>query len=413
MRLEWGFKMDRKYIILRHKHKILSLLYHGNRLLHARAEAEHGNLLGNMYIAKVKNVVKNINAAFVEIKPGCPCFLSLNGLKNPLITNRDYDGRVLDGDEILVQVYKEETKSKTPTVTCSLSLDGKYCVASARRLGVSYSAKLSDKVKKRIGDCLEQEGFLETYGREAGIIIRTNAKDLTEDLTPLKDEIRTLTGKLHHIMEIARHRTCYSVLFEQLPAYLTGIRDEYEGQYEEIVTDQPDIYETVLAYRKKNPSFPIPGVRLYQDEKVPLYKLYSVETRLKEALNKKVWLKSGGYLVIEHTEALTAIDVNTGKLTAGKDMEETYLRTNLEAAGEIAVQMALRNLSGMILVDFINMSREENNKRLMAFFGDLLKKDPVRTQLIDITALGLVEITRMKMSKPLQEQLIFQPDKES
>ncbi len=405
--------MDRKYIILKHNRKILSLLYHGNRLLHAKAEMEQGNLLGNIYIAKVKNIVKNINAAFVEIKPGCPCFLSLNGLKNPLITNRAYDGRVLDGDEIVVQVYKEAAKTKTPTVTCSLSLDGKYCVAAAGRPGVSYSTKLSDKAKKRIGDFLAQEGFLEAYSQKTGIIIRTNAKDLTEDLTPLKEEIRTLTEQLHHIMEIANHRTCYSVLFEQLPAYLTGIRDEYEGQYEEIVTDRQDIYDSVVAYCNENAAFPIPAIRLYQDELVPLYKLYSVETRLKEALNKKVWLKSGGYLIIEPTEALTVIDVNTGKLVAGKDMEETYLRTNLEAAREIALQMALRNLSGMIIVDFINMSQEENNKKLMDFLRGLLRKDPVRTQLMDITALGLVEITRMKMSKPLKEQLIFQAEEES
>ena len=143
-----------------------------------------------------------------------------------------------------------------------------------------------------------------------------------------------------------------------------------------------------------------------QDERLPLHKLYSVETRLQEALGKKVWLKSGGYLVIEPTEALTVIDVNTGKLASGKDMEQTWLRINMEAAEEIALQLALRNISGIIIVDFINMKPEEHNKKLMSHFGNLLKQDAVRTELMDITALGLVEITRMKTSKPLREQLM-------
>lgn len=431
-----GIKMNRKYIIVRHEQKILSLLFEDNRLLHVNVERKQGDILGNVYVAKVKHVAKNIHAAFVEIAPGFTCFLNLEGLKKPLLINRPYDGRILAEDEIIVQVYKEAAKTKPPSVNCSISLEGKYCVVSARKPGIAYSAKLSDKVKKRIGDALSQEHILEEYGKTQGIIIRTNARNLLLDSTdchrenaqPLPDqnpesmpeecraevygnlsflieEIRQLSAQLHHIMDTAPHRICYSLLYAPPAPYLASLRDEPEGLCGEIVTDEPEIYEAVLAYRKANPAYHLPEVRLYQDDTLPLYKLYSVETRIQEALNKKVWLKSGGYLVIEPTEALTVIDVNTGKMIAGQDMEQTYLKINMEAAQEIALQLSLRNISGIIIVDFINMRPEEHNLKLMSFFGNLLKKDPVRTKLADITALGLVEITRMKKEKPLYEQL--------
>lgn len=396
--------MNGKYIIIKYQGKIVSLLFQENRLIHANAEGEKGNLLGNIYIAKVKRVLKNIHAAFVEIEPGYPCFLSLDGIREPLLSNRPYDGRILPEDEIAVQVYKEASKTKTPTVSSSLSLDGKYCVISTGKPGVAFSSKLSEKVKRRIKTAIEQEDIPEKYGRGCGIVIRTNANCLTEDISPLTEEIRRLSEELQQIKEKVKCRTCYSILSENLPAYLTGLRDEYGGQYEEIVTDEPEIYERIVNYRMENPGFCLPNVRLYQDDRLQLYKLYSVRTRLREALSKKVWMKSGGYLIIEPTEALTVIDVNSGKMIAGKDMEKTYLNINLEAAKEIARQLSLRNISGIIIVDFISMRPEEHNQKLMSVFGNLLKKDPVRTKLIDITPLGLVEITRMKTSKPLWEQ---------
>lgn len=402
--------MDKKYIIIKHEEKILSLLFADNRLLHVKAEEEQGGILGNIYVAKVINIAKNIHAAFVEISPGFPCFLNLKDIKNPALLNRPYDGRILAGDEIIVQVYKEASKTKPPAVNCALSLEGRYCVVSARKPGISYSAKLSDKAKGKIGDALAQEHILEEYGRSQGIIIRTNARSLLESednpggLAFLAEEIRQLSRQLSQIMDYAPHRVCYSLLYRPPAVYLTGLRDEPEGQYEEIVTDDRGIYQSILTYQKENPDYRLPAVRLYQDDRLPLYKLYSVETRIQEALSKKVWLKSGGYLVIEPTEALTVIDVNTGKMITGKDMEQTYLKINTEAAEEIALQLSLRNISGIIIVDFINMRPEEHNRQLMSYLGSLLKKDPVRTKLEDITALGLVEITRMKKEKPLYEQ---------
>lgn len=400
---------DNKYVIIKYEGKILSLLYQGKRLIQIKAEKEDikDSVLGNIYVAKVKNVVKNIQAAFVEIAPGYNCFLALNDIKTLLMINRKYDGRILAGDEVIVQVNKEAVKTKPPTVTCNLSLDGKYCAVSNGRPGLAFSSKLSAKVKQRIKEQLyAMEAFsIEDYSKTFGIVIRTNAKELEDDLQPLTEEIRQLTHRLDEMIHNGFHRTCYSRLLKKPAGYLGGLRDLRDGQCDEIVTDEVEIFEQITEYAKAHPMFRIPAVRLYQDKQLPLYKLYSVESGLKEALGRKVWLKSGGYLIIEPTEALTVIDVNTGKVTSKKTIDENHFQINMEAAREIALQLTLRNLSGIIIVDFINMESEEHRKELMAHLGNLLKQDPIRTTLVDITALGLVEITRMKIDKPLSEQL--------
>ena len=144
---------------------------------------------------------------------------------------------------------------------------------------------------------------------------------------------------------------------------------------------------------------------LYEDSLLPLSKLYSLETAFEKALGKNVWLKSGGYLVIEPTEAMTVIDVNTGKYSGRKNMQDTICRINMEAADEIGRQLRLRNLSGIIIVDCIDMEREEDRKALLAHLGDVVSKDPVKTTVVDMTALNLVELTRKKMRRPLHEQV--------
>ena len=174
-----------------------------------------------------------------------------------------------------------------------------------------------------------------------------------------------------------------------------------EGGWE-IVTDQFSMQEPLERYCREHELDVV--VRLYQDKVLPLSVLYSVESKLETALASRVWLKSGGYLIIEPTEALTVIDVNTGKYEAGKDPQETYRRINLEAAEEVAIQLVLRNLSGIIIVDFINMQSASYNRELLNHLKALVQKDKVQTHVVDMTPLGLVEITRKKISKPLREQ---------
>lgn len=235
-------------------------------------------------------------------------------------------------------------------------------------------------------------------------MVRTNAGTLTDD-TYLLEEWQMLEEKWNVLLSHAKSRTCYSCLYEEMPTYIKNLRDIYDNGYDEILTDQPDIYAKLKDYLAKFPTKNQEILRLYQDKQISLSSLYGVPSKLETALGNRVWLKSGGYLVIDTTEAMTVIDVNSGKYESKKDAPSgAAYKINLEAAREIACQLRLRNLSGIIVVDFINMKKNDS----MSLFKQLkyfCSQDAVPTEVVDITALGLVEITRKKINKTLKEQL--------
>lgn len=392
---------DKKYIITKYNNKILSCLIENNRLLAAGAQSDCGGQIGNIYVGKVKNVVKSINAAFVEIADGELCFLAIGECRKPFLTNREYDGRILSNDEIVVQIKKEPVKTKEAVLTTNISFSGTYAVVTSEESRIGYSNKLTKIVREKIKEYLSVHLSNHPYG----VIIRTNAGELT-DYSILVQEIEELSKRCDRLLETAKTRTCFSVLEQAPPAYLTSLRDTYMNSYDGIVTDDADIYAHVKRYMEEHQPEEVSKLSFYEDVRLPLMKLYGIESKLEEALSKRVWLKSGGYLIIEPTEALTVIDVNSGKYSGKKDREETFYLINTEAAEEIARQLKLRNISGIIVIDFINMHSEEHNKALMQHFASLLKKDAVKTELIDMTPLGLVEVTRKKINKTLAEQLI-------
>lgn len=392
-----------KVLILRYQDKILTALTKENRLLTVSAAGERKeSLVGNIYIGKVQNIVTNIQAAFVEISKGLLCYLSLSDIKSPILTNgRTWDGKLRIGDELLVQVERDALKTKQPALTTKITLTGTYMIITNKKgEKAGISNKLSVKKKAEIREFLNQER-LET---EFDTVIRTNAGNLENNYEALTEEWNLLNREMTDILKVAGYRSCFSCLKKGVSEYLKALKEIYQDEYDEIVTDDVKLYEEIKLFLEstgnKTP------LRLYEDTLLPLHKLYSVESRLQEALGSRIWLKSGGYLVIEPTEALTVIDVNTGKYDAKKGVpEETYLKINLEAAKEIACQLRLRNLSGIIVVDFINMQSAEHQKLLLQELRNFTKKDSVKTDVIDITALGLVEITRKKINKSLKEQL--------
>jgi len=388
-----------KLLLTPYQNKILSLLIKENRLLSANAFLPEGGLLNNIYIGKVTNIVKNIDAAFVEIFSGQVCFLPLKECQNAVLVNRRYTEKIVVGDEILVQVVKEAVKTKQPVLSANLSFTGVYCVVTTGKRRIGYSSRLTEDLKTDL------KKYMETIrtslnGEEFGYVLRTNCRELHGNYEPLREEIEHLTAQAKDTLKTAMYKTCYSRLFAAPASYLSELHSLYQSEYDEVITDDRNIYENLCnehGFCKK--------IRFYEDDMLPLQKLYCVETRLSEALSKNVWLKSGGYLVIEPTEALTVIDVNTGKSIGKKNAEEHYFRINLEAAGEIALQLRLRNISGIILVDFINMQSKEQEEVLVQKLRMLLRQDSIKTDVIDITGLGLVEITRKKKNKPLWEQL--------
>lgn len=397
-----------KLLLIKYKQKTLVLLIRDNRLISVRVYEEDSlSSIGNIYVGRVQSIAENINAAFVEIDKNTPCFLPLSHAGYPHVLNRTYDGKLKAGDELIVQVFRDAIKTKQPVLTTKLSISGTYLVVSDGSEQLGISSKLSDCNKKKIIEVLLKEGMIDQNKRcismeHMGMVVRTNAGTLSEDMSPLLQEWICLMEEFKNIITGASYRTCFSCLKCNKKGYLTDLKNYYTSEYNEIITDCADIHEELLDYYEGQMN--APPIRYYQDD-YPLEKLYSIQTLLDRALNSRVWLKSGGYLIIEPTEALTVIDVNTGKFEAGKDREETFYHINMEAAIEIALQLKLRNISGIIIVDFINMDTEEHNKALLNKLISLIKEDSVKTTVVDMTPLGLVEITRKRVSKPLRELL--------
>ena len=351
-------------------------------------------LLGNIYIGKVKNIRKNIHCAFIEIAPGKMCYYDLEEGEPPIFTNPKKDRVIKEGDEVVVQVSREGIKSKLPSVTGNLNFTGRYLVLTSQRKQLGFSAKLTKEEKARIRTALQKH-----VSGEEGIIVRTNAREASpEELT---EELFRLREKYQELRHRAMSRVCYTLLEKGMSESLRIFQGVYIRDLEEIVTDDSEIYTQICGENTEGEGGKVP-VRFYEDKLLPLSKLYRLEKSLEEALDRKVWLRSGGFLVIEQTEAFVSIDVNSGKFSDKKNTRETFRKINLEAAREIAFQLRLRNLSGIILIDFINMEEEEDKKELLKILQGYLRKDPIKAAVVDMTPLNIVEVTRKKVEKSLE-----------
>ncbi len=353
-------------------------------------------MLGNIYIGRVEEIVPGICSAFVSIAPGEKVFLPLEECKDPLLSNREFDGHLKCGDQILVQITSKALKTKLPAASARLTLPGSYCVCRMGAHKITYSGKLTPETVKDLKEAIKTKAIpdRENYG----FIIRTNARSLGADKEPLFEEMSKFIDVFRNIGRKFKTRTCHTCLYRSEPELVRVLKGIPLESYNEIVTDSARIRELI------SPFLTAP-VRLYEDKMVSLSALYSLNTHLSRALEKRVWLPCGGYLVIEPTEAMTVIDVNSGKASGNKGIakKNLYLQINLEAACEIARQLRLRNYSGMIMVDFINMDSEKDNQILMDALREYLHEDKVDTRLVDMTALGIVEITRKKISRPLSD----------
>lgn len=359
---------------------------------------EKESILGNIYIGKVKNIVKNIQAAFVEIEPGLLCYLPREDVKHPVYLHPKAKQTLVQGDELLVQVSREAVKTKAPSVTTKFSLTGKYLVLTHGNETIGFSGKLDNAEKSRLKAWTAGLNLPE----EVGIIVRTNASGISEE--ELNREYQHLEEQYQYLRQQAIHRSLYSCVFRNRPAYLSSVLGSRSENLKEILTDDVEIYQEMGQFLREEMPGDEEKLHFYEDRMLPLKALYRLEKGMSEALAERVWLKSGGYLVIEATEALTVIDVNTGKCIAGKDKQATIRKINQEAAQEIARQLRLRNLSGIILVDFVDMTEPSADEELLTMMQKLLKRDPLKASAVDMTALGLMELTRKKQKKTLKEQ---------
>lgn len=392
--------MSYKLIVTKKQEKIISALYHENNMIQVNIDdTKNTSILGNIYVGKVKNIVKNIDAAFVEITKGVMCYLSLKESTHPIFCNAKNNDKVNIGDEIIVQVSKEEVKSKAPVVTCNLNFTGKYIVLTHGKTMIGTSNKITQETER-----IRLKNIVSEYKtKDYGFIIRTNSSGAKEEL--IRQEINTLISLYKEVRQYGIHKSPFSLIYETPLNFICEIRDGYQTLIDEIITDHSWIYEKIKTYLSNFQKEDQNKLRMYEDSLLSLSHLYSIENQLQKALKDKVWLNSGGNLVIQPTEALTVIDVNTSKAIRGKKKaEETYLKINLEAAKEIADQLRLRNISGIIIIDFINMEEANSKNLLMKELRIHLEKDPIKTTVIDMTPLNLVEVTRKKVRKPLYEQ---------
>lgn len=395
----------RKYVITTLSDKLTAVTFEEGRpaLINVYdSDATDGDkgaaLLGNVYIGRVQNVVKNINSAFIEIAKDVVCYYSLTDNTQHHFLNRKNTDKVCQGDLMLVQVSKEAIKTKAPSVSSQISITGNYLVMSLDNKGeVAVSAKIRDNAYRK-----SIHGRLLPYVKNAegrmSLVVRTAAYKADENEIIKEAEYMAELEQSIHIKSTSR--PAFTCLYRKEEQYISDIRESKFTEGDSIVTDDEEILENIISYL---PS--IKGITsLYNDKLLPMYKCYSLEKILSDALNPRVWLKSGAYLIIEPTEALTVIDVNTGKFDGNKkNREDTFLKINLEAAEQICRQLRLRNISGIVIVDFINMEEPENNSTIINYLKTELAKDSVPSFFIEMTKLGLVEITRKKIKRPLHE----------
>lgn len=391
------------------------LIYEENNLAECHPLISNDSFqIGNIYIGRVEKVVKNIQSAFIRLDEDHVGYLPLND-KPAMVLNRTLPKglpSIAEGDKVLVQVEQEALKMKQARVTGNISLAGNYAALDLLTGMVGVSNKI------RNAERVEELKTMVSSDMPYGVIFRTACEQARNDA--IWAELQHLSTQMDQIIHKAEYERNTGLIQGGKPEYL-AIMEEYGwARIDEIQTDNKVIYEEL--YAKKNfvtstnassdqnhvpnndSDVDQPRILYYEDE-YPLYKLLSLETEITHLLDRRVWLKSGGFLVIEPTEAMVVIDVNTGKSIGKKRQEEHLLKVNEEAAVEIAKQLRLRNLSGIILVDFINMKQPESRDKLIRTLKSVLHKDKVPSRFVDVTALELYEITRKKIRRPLHEMI--------
>jgi ribonuclease G len=380
-------------------------------------------IAGNIYKGRVSRVLPGMQAAFVEIGLEKAAFLHVSDLPGkdelpPEVAAREgeeeaeivvpppaerppIEARLAKGQEILVQVSKEPIGSKGARVTAHVSLPGRYLVymPGTRHIGIS----------RRIEDAAERDRLREIVEAErpedGGLIVRTACEGVTK--REVHDDVRFLTRLWSRIQKTADGATAPALIHEDLDLVLRVVRDLFTSEVDRLAIDNPDdharVEEFVTALMPRLAS----RVHLYEGA-TPIFDQHGIETKIARALERRVWLKSGGYLIFDQTESLTTVDVNTGRYVGKKDQEETVLRTNLEAARQVVQQLRLRNIGGIIVIDFIDMEKAANRKKVFDTLQEAARRDKARSNVFRISELGLVQMTRKRTRESL-EQLLTAP----
>ena len=369
------------------------------------------SLVGNVYKGKVVKILPGMQSAFVDVGLEKAAFLHaadvLSGfdysifgedIEETVPIHLPIEDLLREGEEVFVQVSKDSIGSKGARVTSYITLPGRYLVLMPGVEHIGISRKIVEEEErtrlKNIVSELKQKNF--------GFIIRTASEGCTEE--ELKKDIDYLTLLWENIQKKKEKVSTPSLLYSDLDLALRSVRDLLSHEIDEALIDSREehrkLVDFVTTYFPKLTS----KIKLYEGAE-PIFDAYGIEIEIPKALGKRIWLKSGGYIVIDQTEALTSIDVNTGKFVGKASLEDTIFKTNMEAVKEIAYQIRLRNLGGIIIVDFIDMEKEENRKKLFNVFQEAMVKDRAKCTILEVSELGLIQMTRKRVRESLQRVL--------
>ena len=362
---------------------------------------------GNIYLGRVQNVLPGMEAAFVDI--GTP--------KNAVLYRGDveYDPEDVEGgrkeqpriedllkakQSILCQVTKNPIAHKGARLTQEVSLPGRFVVLVPNSGTYGISKRLPDGERKRLRQILDR-----VKPDQHGVIVRTAAESVTTE--EIERDVQRLVDQWNEIEKLAKRSKAPALLYREPEAAVRVIREEFTKDFRGVVIDDAALHADLRDYVNSITPALAERIEFYDRsvEPLPLFERHHVQEQLRKALDRKVWLPSGGSLIIEHTEALTVIDVNTGKNVGKSSLEETVFRNNLEAAEEAARQLRLRDVGGIIVIDFVDMEVAKNRAEVMKTFRAALARDKTRTQVFDISELGLVQMTRKRIGEGLLESL--------
>jgi len=372
-------------------------------------------LVSNLYKGRVSRVLPGMQAAFVEIGLERTAFLHAADIAQSASTDtlvncapaqlppvEDIRRLVNCGDDILVQVIKDPIGTKGARLTTFIALPSRYLVYMPRGEGVGVSARIEDEPERARLKTLLTQFSTAGPGADGGYIVRTAAQGASPE--NLYEDMTYLAKLWEHVRTRAAEVPAGSVVHEDLPLTLRVLRDELARGVTRVLVDSPREHERMLAFAAAFMPQGAPGIELYSGAR-PIFDLNGVEEEIAKALDRKVPLKSGGHLVIDQTEAMTTIDVNTGAYVGHRNLEETIFRTNLEAAVSIARQLRLRNLGGIIIIDFIDMRDEPHRRAVLSALERALAGDRAQTHIVSLSPLGLVEMTRKRTRESLEHLL--------
>ena len=393
--------VDRDMIVRSKNGRIQIAVLEDNVLVeHYVARSQESSLIGNVYLGRVQNVLPSMEAAFVDIGRGRNAVLYSGEVDWDAVETGNQPRRIelalKSGDRVLVQVTKDPVGHKGARLTSQISLPGRYLVYVPGGAMNGISRKLPDTERARLKRILK-----EVLPESSGVIVRTAAEGATEDQLTL--DVQRLTSQWEHISTQLETVQAPALLHAEPDLLVKIVRDVFNEDFSKMLIQGEDAYQTITAYLAGVAPDLLERVEKYDDEQDP-FDRFRVSEQIEKALDRKVWLPSGGSLVIDRTEAMTVVDVNTGKFVGtGGNLEETVTKNNLEAAEEIVRQLRLRDIGGIIVVDFIDMVLESNRDLVLRRLIECLSRDRTKHQVAEVTSLGLVQMTRKKLGLGLLE----------